>query len=97
MITGTSQADAVPVLVIDSTFGGFEGGISEQGQTREHAILAFLSIKLIAVNKMDYQSIKYTKDILISSKQKWHVFLQTSVSNKINTNLFQFLNLKAII
>ena len=45
MITGTSQADTA-VLVIDSTTGGFEGGISEQGQIREHALLAFtLGIK----------------------------------------------------
>eukprot|EP00796_Vickermania_ingenoplastis_P009888 gene9888-biopygen7037 len=35
MITGTSQADAA-VLMIDSTQGGFEAGISKDGQTREH-------------------------------------------------------------
>ncbi|KAL6956560.1 hypothetical protein U1Q18_040642 [Sarracenia purpurea var. burkii] len=40
MITGTSQADYV-VLIIDSTTGGFEAGISKDGQTREHALLAF--------------------------------------------------------
>ncbi|XP_019086355.1 PREDICTED: elongation factor 1-alpha-like [Camelina sativa] len=40
MITGTSQADCA-VLVIDSTTGGFEAGISKDGQTREHALLAF--------------------------------------------------------
>ena len=39
MITGTSQADA-SLLVIDSTKGGFEAGISKEGQTREHAMLA---------------------------------------------------------
>jgi elongation factor 1-alpha len=39
MITGTSQADAA-LLVIDSTKGGFEAGISEEGQTREHALLS---------------------------------------------------------
>ncbi|CAL4947281.1 unnamed protein product [Urochloa decumbens] len=33
MITGTSQADCA-VLVIDSTTGGFEAGISKDGQTR---------------------------------------------------------------
>ena len=41
MITGTSQADCA-VLIIDSTTGGFEAGISKDGQTREHALLAFL-------------------------------------------------------
>uniref|UniRef100_A0A0E0CW31 Elongation factor 1-alpha n=1 Tax=Oryza meridionalis TaxID=40149 RepID=A0A0E0CW31_9ORYZ len=40
MITGTSQADCA-VLIIDSTTGGFEAGISKDGQTREHALLAF--------------------------------------------------------
>ncbi|KAI3894242.1 hypothetical protein MKX03_021832 [Papaver bracteatum] len=40
MITGTSQVDCV-VLIIDSTTGGFEAGISKDGQTREHALLAF--------------------------------------------------------
>ncbi|XP_061354959.1 elongation factor 1-alpha-like [Gastrolobium bilobum] len=37
---GTSQADCA-VLIIDSTTGGFEAGISKDGQTREHALLAF--------------------------------------------------------
>ena len=39
MITVTSQADCV-VLVVDSTTG-FEAGISKDGQTREHALLAY--------------------------------------------------------
>lgn len=39
MITGTSQAD-VAILVIDATKGAFEAGISKEGQTREHALLA---------------------------------------------------------
>jgi len=55
MITGTSQAD-VAVLVIASGVGEFEAGISKDGQTREHALLAFtLGVKhmIVAVNKMD--------------------------------------------
>jgi elongation factor 1-alpha len=62
MITGTSQADCA-VLVIASGVGEFEAGISKEGQTREHALLAYtLGVKqmIVAVNKMD--SIKYSED-----------------------------------
>jgi len=68
MITGTSQAD-VAILVIDSAPGGFEGGWAQEGQTREHALLAFtLGVKqmIVALNKMDscdYKEERY-KDIV---------------------------------
>lgn len=55
MITGTSQADCA-ILSISSGVGEFEAGISADGQTREHALLAFtLGVKqmIVAVNKMD--------------------------------------------
>jgi len=55
MITGTSQADCA-VLVVAAGTGEFEAGISKNGQTREHALLAYtLGVKqmIIAVNKMD--------------------------------------------
>merc|ERR1712130_718462 len=64
MITGTSQADC-SVLIIDSTNGGFEVGISKDGQTREHALLSFtLGVKqmIVALNKMDATEPKYSKN-----------------------------------
>ena len=55
MITGTSQADCA-ILIIASGIGEFEAGISKDGQTREHALLAFtLGVRqlIVAINKMD--------------------------------------------
>jgi len=55
LITGISQAD-VAILVISSAQGEFETGISKNGQTREHALLAFtLGVKqmIVVCNKMD--------------------------------------------
>jgi elongation factor 1-alpha len=64
MITGTSQADAA-ILIIASGQGEFEAGISKDGQTREHALLAFtLGVKqmIVATNKMDDKSVNYSQD-----------------------------------
>jgi elongation factor 1-alpha len=61
MITGTSQADCA-ILVVASGQGEFEAGISKEGQTREHALLAFtLGVKqmIVCVNKMDDGSVMY--------------------------------------
>jgi len=55
MITGTSQADCA-VLIVPAGTGEFEAGISKDGQTREHALLAYtLGVRqmIVAVNKMD--------------------------------------------
>jgi len=55
MITGTSQADCA-VLIVAAGKGEFEAGISKEGQTREHALLAFtLGVKqlIVGINKMD--------------------------------------------
>jgi elongation factor 1-alpha len=64
MITGTSQAD-VAILMIASPSGEFEAGISKDGQTREHALLAFtMGVKqmVVCLNKMDEQSVNYSQD-----------------------------------
>ncbi|EDK41046.1 hypothetical protein PGUG_05144 [Meyerozyma guilliermondii ATCC 6260] len=62
MITGTSQADCA-ILIIAGGTGEFEAGISKDGQTREHALLAYtLGVRqlIVAVNKMD--SVKWDKN-----------------------------------
>ena len=63
MITGTSQADCA-VLVVAAGVGEFEAGISKNGQTREHALLAYtLGVKqmIVAVNKMDSTEPPYSE------------------------------------
>jgi len=62
MITGTSQADCA-VLIVAAGVGEFEAGISKDGQTREHALLAYtLGVKqlIIGVNKMDSTAPPYS-------------------------------------
>jgi elongation factor 1-alpha len=61
MITGTSQAD-VAILIIAAGQGEFEAGISKEGQTREHALLAYtMGVKqmIVAMNKMDDKSVNW--------------------------------------
>jgi elongation factor 1-alpha len=63
MITGTSQAD-VAILVVPADVGGFEASFAKDGQTREHALLAYtLGIKqmIVFINKMDSTSVAYKK------------------------------------
>ena len=76
MITGTSQADAA-VLVIGSGIGEFEAGISKEGQTREHALLAFtMGVKQMVVvcNKMD--AVEYSEDRFEEIKTKVSKYLE---------------------
>lgn len=63
MITGTSQADC-GVLIVASSTGEFEAGISKNGQTREHALLAYtLGVKqlIVGVNKIDNTEPPYSE------------------------------------
>jgi len=78
MITGTSQAD-VALLVVSSAKGEFEAGIDEQGQTREHALLAFtLGVKqmLVIVNKMDSESVGWSEERYKEIKEATTQFLK---------------------
>jgi elongation factor 1-alpha len=61
MITGTSQADCA-ILIVAAGVGEFEAGYAKNGQTREHALLAYtLGVKqmVCCVNKMDDKSVNY--------------------------------------
>ncbi|TKC39935.1 hypothetical protein EI555_011319 [Monodon monoceros] len=63
MITGTSQADWA-VLIVAAGVGEFEAGISENGQTREHALVAYtLGVKqlIVGVNKVDSTEPPYSR------------------------------------
>ena len=71
MITGAAQADAA-VLVVAGSKGEFEGGFSESGQTKEHAILiSSLGVKqlIVAVNKLD----------TVDWSQERYTFIQTQL------------------
>ncbi|RDD39543.1 Elongation factor 1-alpha [Trichoplax sp. H2] len=63
MITGTSQADCA-VLIVAASTGEFEAGISKNGQTREHALLAYtLGVKqmIVGINKIDNTEPPYSQ------------------------------------
>jgi len=63
MITGTFQAD-VAILIIASGVGEFEAGYAKNGQTREHALLAYtLGVKqiIVCINKMDDKSVNFSE------------------------------------
>jgi elongation factor 1-alpha len=78
MITGTSQADCA-VLMLASPAGEFEAGISKDGQTREHGLLAYtLGVKqmICCANKMDEKSVNYSKDRFEEIQRETQDFLK---------------------
>merc|ERR1712241_1065370 len=78
MITGTSQADAA-VLIVAAGTGEFEAGISSNGQTREHLLLAFtLGVRevIIAINKMDTTSPPYSEARYTEIKKEVGAYLK---------------------
>lgn len=85
----------VPRLLFASP-GEFEAGISKEGQTREHALLAFtLGVKqmIVCVNKMDDSSVNYKEARYNEIKEEVSAYLKkvrlsapspTSLWNKPN-------------
>merc|ERR1711937_612754 len=88
MITGTSQAD-VAILMIASPSGEFESGWSKEGQTREHALLAFtMGVKqmIVCCNKMDAKGADYKEERFNEIKTEVSSYLK-QVGFKIETVL----------
>ena len=86
MITGTSQAD-VAILMIASPSGEFESGWSKEGQTREHALLAFtMGVKqmICCCNKMDAKGADYKQERYDEIKSEVGLYLK-QVGYKLET------------
>jgi len=77
MITGTSQADCA-ILMIAGAQGEFEAGYAKNGQTREHALLAYtLGVKqmIVCINKMDDKTVEYKEGRYNEIKEELGKFL----------------------
>jgi elongation factor 1-alpha len=77
MITGTSQADCA-ILMIAGAQGEFEAGYAKNGQTREHALLAYtLGVKqmIVCINKMDDKTVEYKEARYNEIKEELSKFL----------------------
>jgi peptide chain release factor subunit 3 len=80
MISGASQAD-VAVLVISARKGEFETGFEKGGQTREHVVLAKTAgVKklIVAINKMDDQTVLWSKERYDECCDKLQPFIKSS-------------------
>merc|ERR1719394_2396041 len=83
MITGTSPADCA-VLIVAAGVGEFEAGISKNGQTREHALLAYtLGVKqiIVGVNKIDNTEPPYSEARFTEIKKEVGNFLKKTGYN----------------
>lgn len=80
MITGTSQADCA-ILMISAQGGEFEAGISKEGQTKEHALLAYtLGVKemIVSINKMDHPTVNYSEERFNEIVNEAKIFLKNA-------------------
>ncbi|MQL88551.1 hypothetical protein Taro_021114 [Colocasia esculenta] len=96
MISGASQAD-IGVLVISARKGEFETGYEKGGQTREHVQLAKtlgVSKLIVVVNKMDEQTVKWSKERYDEIESKMVPFLRSSGYNKKDV---QFLPISGLL
>ena len=66
--------------IVDAGKGNFEAGISKEGQTREHALLAHtLGVRqmVVAVNKMDDKNVQYSQDRFGEIKEEVSSYLKS--------------------
>merc|ERR1712142_1290114 len=78
MITGTSQAECA-VLIVAAGTGEFEAGISKNGQTREHCLLAYtLGVKqmIVAINKIDITEPPYSENRINEIKKEVESYIK---------------------
>lgn len=95
MITGASQADAA-ILVVSAKKGEYEAGMSVEGQTREHIILAKtmgLDQLIVAVNKMDLTEPPYDEKRYKEIVDQVSKFMR---SYGFNTNKVRFVPVVAL-
>ncbi|CAH2012097.1 unnamed protein product [Acanthoscelides obtectus] len=86
MITGTSQADCAVLIVA--------AGISKNGQTREHALLAFtLGVKqlIVGVNKMDSTEPPYSEARFEEIKKEVSSYIKKIGYAKFNSKILSQL------
>jgi peptide chain release factor subunit 3 len=99
MISGAAQAD-IAVLVISARKGEFETGFDRGGQTREHAMLVKtlgVTKLVIAVNKMDDPSVKWSEERFTGIKDKLEPFLKSCGFNtKKNVDFVPIAGLSGI-
>ncbi len=77
MITGASQADAA-ILVVSAKPNEFRAGMSDEGQTREHALLAKtmgVGQFIVFINKMD--AVNYDQKVYEEEKAVLEKFLKS--------------------
>jgi elongation factor 1-alpha len=83
MITGAAQAD-IAMLIVPASSGEFEDAFSKNGQTREHALLAYtLGVKnmIVCINKMDENTVKYSEDRYNEIREEVRNFLKKTGYN----------------
>ena len=74
MITGAAQADCA-LLMVDSTVGEFETGLTDDGQTKEHTVLLrSLGVEhlVVVVNKLDMVNYSQERfDFIVDEMRKF--------------------------